>query len=101
MHGIMLFCLDVHSNPTDRFVFSNYTWNPDGSKYSDYNGKKIPSLVPFSALIAGRWSFYGFWWVQSTKPPDQVLLLAINFLRVITHRWLYTEITLTLCARTR
>ncbi|EIW63861.1 uncharacterized protein TRAVEDRAFT_111583 [Trametes versicolor FP-101664 SS1] len=35
------------------FVFSNYTWNPDGSKYSDYNGKKIPSLIPFSALIAG------------------------------------------------
>ncbi|OJT04561.1 hypothetical protein TRAPUB_4831 [Trametes pubescens] len=35
------------------FVFSNYTWNPDGSKYSDYNGKKIPSLIPYSVMIAG------------------------------------------------
>ncbi|CDO74834.1 hypothetical protein BN946_scf185022.g4 [Trametes cinnabarina] len=35
------------------FVFANYTWNDNGSPYSDYNGKKIPSLIPYSALIRG------------------------------------------------
>ncbi|KAL7284994.1 hypothetical protein ACG7TL_000083 [Trametes sanguinea] len=35
------------------FVFANYTWNDNGSKYSEYNGKKIPSLIPYSALIRG------------------------------------------------
>ncbi|KAI8999008.1 hypothetical protein BD414DRAFT_406900 [Trametes punicea] len=35
------------------FVFYNYTWNDDGSDYSDYNGKPIPSRVPLSALIRG------------------------------------------------
>ncbi|CCM02754.1 uncharacterized protein FIBRA_04862 [Fibroporia radiculosa] len=35
------------------FVFDNYTWNRDGSDYTDYNGKLIPSRVPLSALIQG------------------------------------------------
>ncbi|KAI0373311.1 hypothetical protein BV20DRAFT_989987 [Pilatotrama ljubarskyi] len=35
------------------YVFHNYTWNDDGSDYSDYNGKPIPSRVPLSALIRG------------------------------------------------
>ncbi|KAH9934094.1 uncharacterized protein BXZ73DRAFT_46087 [Epithele typhae] len=35
------------------FVFSNYTWNADGSLYSDYNGKKIPSTIPYSAIVRG------------------------------------------------
>ncbi|KAH9890666.1 hypothetical protein C8Q73DRAFT_747504 [Cubamyces lactineus] len=35
------------------FVFYNYTWNDDGSDYSDYNGKPIPSRIPLSALIRG------------------------------------------------
>ncbi|KIP11864.1 hypothetical protein PHLGIDRAFT_98965 [Phlebiopsis gigantea 11061_1 CR5-6] len=33
------------------FVFDNYTWNRDGSEYTDYNGKLIPSQIPLSALI--------------------------------------------------
>ncbi|GJE93721.1 O-fucosyltransferase family protein [Phanerochaete sordida] len=33
------------------FVFDNYTWNRDGSIYSDFNGKLIPSQIPLSALI--------------------------------------------------
>ncbi|KAI9061497.1 hypothetical protein FKP32DRAFT_1575844 [Trametes sanguinea] len=33
------------------FVFANYTWNADGSLYSTYNGKKIPSQIPFSVMI--------------------------------------------------
>ncbi|PCH34414.1 hypothetical protein WOLCODRAFT_135702 [Wolfiporia cocos MD-104 SS10] len=35
------------------FVFDNYTWNGDGSDYSDYNGKLIPSRIPLSAIIRG------------------------------------------------
>ncbi|KAI0780428.1 hypothetical protein BD413DRAFT_464442 [Trametes elegans] len=35
------------------FVFANYTWNDNGSQYSDYNGKKIPSQIPYSAMIRG------------------------------------------------
>ncbi|KAH9885452.1 hypothetical protein C8Q73DRAFT_304313 [Cubamyces lactineus] len=35
------------------FVFANYTWNDNGSPYSDYNGKKIPSLIPYSAIMQG------------------------------------------------
>ncbi|EKM56441.1 uncharacterized protein PHACADRAFT_253563 [Phanerochaete carnosa HHB-10118-sp] len=34
------------------FVFDNYTWNRDGSEYTDYNGKLIPSQIPLSALIS-------------------------------------------------
>jgi hypothetical protein len=36
------------------FVFTNYTWNKDGSAYSTFeNGRKIPSQIPLSALITG------------------------------------------------
>ncbi|KAI8982856.1 hypothetical protein BD414DRAFT_418873 [Trametes punicea] len=35
------------------FVFANYTWNDDGSLYSTYNGKKIPSQIPYSVMIRG------------------------------------------------
>ncbi|KAI0652588.1 hypothetical protein C8Q79DRAFT_899661 [Trametes meyenii] len=35
------------------FVFANYTWNDDGSLFSKYNGKSIPSQIPYSALIRG------------------------------------------------
>lgn len=35
------------------FVFDNYTWNRDGSDYTDYNGKLIPSRIPLSAIMSG------------------------------------------------
>ncbi|PCH42383.1 acetyl-CoA synthetase-like protein [Wolfiporia cocos MD-104 SS10] len=35
------------------FVWDEYTWNEDGSKYSLYNGKPIPSRIPLTAVIAG------------------------------------------------
>ncbi|KAI0652646.1 hypothetical protein C8Q79DRAFT_897559 [Trametes meyenii] len=35
------------------FVFDNYTWNKDGSDYSDFSGRLIPSRVPLAALIRG------------------------------------------------
>ncbi|KAI0371070.1 hypothetical protein BV20DRAFT_965729 [Pilatotrama ljubarskyi] len=37
------------------FVFGNFTWNDDGSLYSDYEGtgKMIPSQIPYSVLLHG------------------------------------------------
>ncbi|PCH34412.1 hypothetical protein WOLCODRAFT_61697 [Wolfiporia cocos MD-104 SS10] len=35
------------------FVFDNFTWNDDGSLYSYFNGKPIPSRIPISAHIQG------------------------------------------------
>ncbi|KAI0741413.1 hypothetical protein C8Q80DRAFT_1109813 [Daedaleopsis nitida] len=43
--------LAYHSGRT--FVMYNFTWNGDGSLYSKYNDKDIPSQIPFSALIRG------------------------------------------------
>jgi hypothetical protein len=37
------------------FVFNDYVWNPDGSLYSEYNGKQIPSRIPLSALLGGMY----------------------------------------------
>ena len=36
-----------------RFVFDNYTWDRDGGDYADWNGHKIPSRIPLSAMISG------------------------------------------------
>ncbi|KAF9651931.1 hypothetical protein BDM02DRAFT_3110067 [Thelephora ganbajun] len=35
------------------FVFDNYTWNRDGSVYSRFNEKLIPSMIPMTVQIAG------------------------------------------------
>ncbi|KAI0673913.1 hypothetical protein C8Q78DRAFT_660008 [Trametes maxima] len=35
------------------FVFANYTWNANDPHYSEYNGKKIPARIPYTALIRG------------------------------------------------
>ncbi|KAI0964553.1 hypothetical protein AcW1_001345 [Taiwanofungus camphoratus] len=35
------------------FVFDNYTWNRDGSDYTDYNGKLIPSRIPYTVQMRG------------------------------------------------
>ncbi|CDO76489.1 hypothetical protein BN946_scf184615.g15 [Trametes cinnabarina] len=34
-------------------VFDNYTWNNDGSDYSEFNGHLIPSRIPLAAIIRG------------------------------------------------
>ncbi|KAI0778943.1 hypothetical protein BD413DRAFT_512992 [Trametes elegans] len=34
-------------------VFNNYTWNKDGSDYTEFNGHLIPSRIPLAALIRG------------------------------------------------
>lgn len=43
------------SDLLSRFVFDDYIWNPDGSVYSDYNGKLIPSRIPLTALVGGKY----------------------------------------------
>lgn len=35
------------------FVFDNYTWNRNGTPFSEFNGKLIPSVIPMTALIEG------------------------------------------------
>ncbi|KAN0088728.1 hypothetical protein V8E55_005785 [Tylopilus felleus] len=35
------------------FVFDDYTWAVDGTPYSHYNGKLIPSRIPLNAIIQG------------------------------------------------
>lgn len=37
------------------FVFDNYTWDRSPSEYSTFNGKKIPSRVPVSTMLAGNY----------------------------------------------
>ncbi|CDO72791.1 hypothetical protein BN946_scf184994.g44 [Trametes cinnabarina] len=39
------------------FVFGNFTWNDDGSLYSDYEGtgKLIPSQIPYSVFLRGKY----------------------------------------------
>ena len=36
-----------------RLVFYNHTWRIDGTVYTDYNGKPIPSQIPLSAILRG------------------------------------------------
>lgn len=36
-------------------MFDDYVWKPDGSLYSEYNGKLIPSRIPLSALLGGKY----------------------------------------------
>ncbi|EIW51761.1 uncharacterized protein TRAVEDRAFT_156917 [Trametes versicolor FP-101664 SS1] len=35
------------------FVFANYTWTDDSSLYSDVDGKKVTSQIPYSVMIRG------------------------------------------------
>ncbi|KIJ11109.1 hypothetical protein PAXINDRAFT_164153 [Paxillus involutus ATCC 200175] len=52
MQDFLMMGLLAHA--TNRsFVFDDYVWNPDGSRYTDYNGKLIPSRIPLSALLGG------------------------------------------------
>jgi hypothetical protein len=41
---------------TCSFVFDDYTWNPDGSIFTDYNGHLIPSRIPLTALLGGKYN---------------------------------------------
>ncbi|KAJ2978334.1 hypothetical protein NUW54_g11298 [Trametes sanguinea] len=51
------------------FVFGNFTWNDDGSLYSDYEntGKLIPSQIPYSVLLRG--SIVGDRFPQGVRAP--------------------------------
>ncbi|KZT73192.1 hypothetical protein DAEQUDRAFT_511825 [Daedalea quercina L-15889] len=35
------------------FVYYNYTWRDDGSQYTLFNDKHVPSTIPLSALLQG------------------------------------------------
>lgn len=52
------------------FVFDNYTWNPDGPDYSDFNGKLIPSRIPLSAIMSGP--VIGASWPRGDPTPRSV-----------------------------
>lgn len=72
------------------FVFDNYTWSLDGTLYSDYNGKLIPSQIPLSALISGALHFgvayadqtLSSWNFLSVSLQDQ--LSAVHSLKMTT-----------------
>lgn len=57
------FVSNLHPDPIpypdiwSRFVFADYVWNPDGSPYSHYNGKLIPSRIPLTALVGGKFHY--------------------------------------------
>ncbi|KAF8966258.1 hypothetical protein BDZ97DRAFT_1729215 [Flammula alnicola] len=36
------------------YVWDDYTWNRDGSNYSEFNGRPIPSRIPLSTMISGH-----------------------------------------------
>ncbi|KAG0698213.1 hypothetical protein DFH29DRAFT_983956 [Suillus ampliporus] len=40
------------------YVFDDYVWNPDGSVFSDYNGNLIPSRIPLTALLGGKYNIF-------------------------------------------
>jgi len=42
------------ANKYFRYVWNDYMWNNDGSDYSEFRGKRIPSKVPLSTMIAGN-----------------------------------------------
>ncbi|KAI0652636.1 hypothetical protein C8Q79DRAFT_112381 [Trametes meyenii] len=53
------------------FVFANYTWNANDPHYSEYNGKKIPARIPYTALIRGPI-------VGASFPPGDPTPLAVQ-----------------------
>ncbi|KAL4062369.1 hypothetical protein J3A83DRAFT_4110097 [Scleroderma citrinum] len=52
------------------FVFDNFTWNPDGPDYSEFNGKLIPSRIPLSAIMSGP--IIGAPWPRGDPTPRSV-----------------------------
>ncbi|KAH9936916.1 hypothetical protein B0H21DRAFT_698938 [Amylocystis lapponica] len=52
MQELMLNALVAYASNRS-FVFYNYEWRLDGTKYSTYRGKLIPSQIPITALLSG------------------------------------------------
>ncbi|KAI0270425.1 hypothetical protein BC834DRAFT_818943 [Gloeopeniophorella convolvens] len=42
------------------YVFPNFTWDPTPGDYSKFNGKRIPSRVPLTTLLAGPMAGHPF-----------------------------------------
>lgn len=72
-----------------RFVYNNYTWNRDGSDYTDYNGHLIPSRIPIAALLQGKTSLCVIVLAHVAGPYDvmvfQVLLREDGGHQAIPH----------------
>ena len=49
-------CHQANVDRTSRcsFVYYNYTWRDDGTQFSRFNDKWIPSTIPLTALLAGK-----------------------------------------------
>ncbi|EGN95102.1 hypothetical protein SERLA73DRAFT_187410 [Serpula lacrymans var. lacrymans S7.3] len=52
MQDIIMVALLAHETKRS-YVFDDYIWRKDGTIYSDFNGKLIPSRIPLSALVGG------------------------------------------------
>ncbi|KAG9309932.1 hypothetical protein JVU11DRAFT_6199 [Chiua virens] len=52
------------------YVFVDYIRNPDGSRYTEYNGKLVPSRFPLSAIVGG--SMVGDPWPAGDRTPLSV-----------------------------
>ncbi|KAN0088727.1 hypothetical protein V8E55_005784 [Tylopilus felleus] len=69
MQDYVMMALLAHT--TNRsFVFNDYVWKPNGSLYSDFNGKLIPSRIPLSALSGGP--VVGGPWPPGDQTPRSV-----------------------------
>ncbi|KAH9944783.1 hypothetical protein B0H21DRAFT_445420 [Amylocystis lapponica] len=52
MQELMLNAFVAHASNRS-FVFYNYAWRKDGTKYLMYNGQLLPSQIPISTLLSG------------------------------------------------
>ncbi|KAG2358954.1 hypothetical protein BDR07DRAFT_1452509 [Suillus spraguei] len=59
MQDYVMNALLAHSSGRS-FVFDDYIWNPDGSLFTDYNGHLIPSRIPLTALLGGKYNMINF-----------------------------------------
>ncbi|KIJ65219.1 hypothetical protein HYDPIDRAFT_111127 [Hydnomerulius pinastri MD-312] len=66
---VLSYALAYASNRS--FVFDDYTWVDDGSEFSYFNGKLIPSQVPLTALLSGPM-------VGGELPPNDPTPLAVS-----------------------
>jgi hypothetical protein len=88
----------------NRFVWDEYTWNPDpNSPFTEFNGKLIPSRIPLSALISGKsnsiclihpthlGSRSDYRWPFSSESPISFIdiqeIIPSHMPRTSDHRW--------------
>jgi len=80
------------SDLLSRFVFDDYVWNPDRSVYSDYNGKLIPSRIPLTALVGGKY-YLQFLSLYTTSVVMQDQWLVVQWTPETAHLSLSADIS--------